>query len=158
MKWIKASESLPEVFYGEFVVKKNGRKLITTFDQKTGFGISGNIEWLDESPAPAKTAEEVEKTQKFLNPYSVDEKEKYGIFHLGFYSGYTTSLQSQPCQTGYSREDMVNALIEFIAYRSKVGTTDIANDAKQFESRFYLQEKSLTNKPTTDDTKNKKAN
>ena len=104
------------------------------------------------SPAPAKTAEEVEKTQKFLNPYSVDEKEKYGIFHLGFYSGYTSALQSQPCQTGYSRATVENALqrgvniaMENLEWDGENHPT-FDNITMVNKCNEYLS--SLTNKPT----------
>jgi hypothetical protein len=41
----------------------------------------------------------------------------------------------------YSREDLKTALSDFISYRDKVGTADLAYDINGFESHFYLHEK-----------------
>tara|TARA_R110000868_G_C10645034_1_gene744450 strand:- start:26 stop:550 length:525 start_codon:yes stop_codon:yes gene_type:complete len=51
MKWIKASERNPNKD-GNYYIKKGEERFITTYDNGIRFGISGEIEWLDESETP----------------------------------------------------------------------------------------------------------
>lgn len=75
MKWILASERLPEKS-GDFYIKKNHERYLTTYDIGIGFGIYGNIEWLDESesPVPNKVDAAVELLQKQIDRLEVHDE------------------------------------------------------------------------------------
>jgi hypothetical protein len=76
-RWTKASEQKPESD-GAYVVKIHGKKFITTFDKGIGFGISGPLEWLDESIEPCATSSEnywkqrCEAAERFINESPCD--------------------------------------------------------------------------------------
>lgn len=69
MKWIKSNERLPERS-GDFYIKKNHERYLTTYDIGIGFGITGNIEWLDESESPVP--DKVEDAAKELALEAMD--------------------------------------------------------------------------------------
>lgn len=194
MKWIKASERLPEIGKMKFMRAK-GRGMFIGVNSISDGKIHESsslhplgydydlIEWLDESeptpiPAsPAKTAEESHvpfqccpkcEGQGIVSkpswiPQGVDQWAASDPHHqCDVCNGkkvipMATTLQFQPCQTGYSSEDMVKTLsviislsqpgIPYYAYGDNEAGCLMASILNEISDHCSDMINSLTNKP-----------